>query len=182
MTLYMSILQNPSWWKEGGCCAGAEPARRRCTADRAWWEVKCGCEDVHTSLYHVHTYTNIHEHVCTMYIHIYIFINVYVPCTYNYRYACTCTYTFLWKFVTACTCTYHVCTWFRHVCTGLTYLRQVGRIPDESGLSWSPTDFLKTVYKRVCQVLEQVYTIFIDVYTRKCENATGKLPTWRSHS
>ena len=44
------------------------------------------------------------------------------------------------------------------------------------------SEFLKTVYKRVCQVLEHVYTRYIDVYTRKCENATGKLPTWRSHS
>ena len=69
----------------------------------------------------------IHEHVCTMYMQI-------------YRYSWTCKYhvhtiifvhvhvhTRLWKFVIACTCTYHVCTWFRHVCTGLTiYARWVG--------------------------------------------------------
>ena len=49
-------------------------------------------------------------------VHIIIYMHVHV-------------HTRLWKFEIACTCTYHVRTWFRHVCTGLTIyasLRWVG--------------------------------------------------------
>jgi hypothetical protein len=94
-----------------------------------WWILyhSIGCEDVHTSLYHVHTY-KVHSWTC-MYIHIYIFMNVYVPCTYNYLNSCTCTYTFMkvWNSVYM----YVPCTYMVQTCMyRFDYLRQVGRIPD----------------------------------------------------
>ncbi len=124
---------------------GAETRRRR-KADRAWWEMKCGCEHAQTCLYNVQTYINIYVHVCTMYIQLSIFINMYVLCIMYIHlqiimYMYVHIFIFMYMYIP---CTYmlipvcklvnmyvHVCTMFRHVCTDLPILVQVVRIPDD---------------------------------------------------
>jgi len=70
-------------------------------------------------VYHVHTNVLQHEHVCTTYIHLDIFMFKVQTCTYTFVLSWTCVNMYI-----------HVCTMFRHVCTGLPNPVQVVRIPD----------------------------------------------------
>ncbi len=78
-----SILKHFILTSIWGPMVNAGETRRRRKADRAWWDMKCGCGAVQTCLYCVHTYINIHAKVCTMHIQIDKIMNMYVHAIYH---------------------------------------------------------------------------------------------------